>query len=295
MSATLACIAGGPLERALESGRLSAEALPQRRTPFGSGETILRVDAPVPYYVVPRHRPGQRRRAPSRFNIQAALYALKDLGVQAVLEWSAAGAITHDLEIGDIAIPDDVIDMTRSRPTTFFEPWGLGMLRQFPVFCPALRGALAKVLAELGLSARTGMTIAVAEGPRLETRAEIRMLAGGGAHLVTHSLAPGVFLAKELQMCFAGGCYVVNYAETGSRHRPFSTGSLFADAAHPSTPDRPAGVDEVLPDVLARLAERCAAAERACECDRTMAAQIAEANLPADWRHWFDRPAGGSE
>jgi len=291
MSATLACIAGGPLQRALESQRLSAEALPQRRTPFGPGETILRVNAPVPYYVVPRQRPGQRRRAPSRFNIQAVLYALKDLGVQAVLEWSAAGAITHDLEISDIAIPDDVIDMTRSRPTTFFEPWGLGMLRQFPVFCPALRGALAEVLATLGLSARTGMIVAAAEGPRLETRAEIRMLAGAGAHLVTHSLAPGVFLAKELQMCFAGACYVVNYAETGSRHRPFSTGTLFASAGAASNGDVPASVDDVLPEVLSRLAERCATAERACDCDRTMAAMIAEADLPADWHQWFDLPA----
>jgi len=289
MAATFACIAGGPVCRAMESGALKARALDSAGTPFGEPEAIYLVDdAPAPFYLALRQQPGHTRVAPSGFNYRATLYALKDLGVRGVLSWSAAGAIKHNISIGHVVVPDDVIDLTRCRATSFFERAGLGLLRQFPVFCPALRQAATAVLDELDLHAHVGGTAVATEGPRLETPAEIRMLASYGADLVTHHLVPEVFLAKELQMCLAGACYVVNYAETGSRHRPFITGDLFGGLTEVSMADRLEHVSQALPDVLRRIAQRCAAREGTCECERTMAANIAEHNLPDDWRRWFD-------
>ncbi len=289
MSAQLACMAGGPLCSVLESGRLPGKKLPRRQTPFGESEQVLLVeDAPVPFYLVPRQLPGRRRLAPSQIRHRATLYALKDLGVGAVVSWSAAGAISHNYDLGQVVIPDDAIDMTNRRPTTFFEKSGLGLLRQFPVFCPALRGALERVLAQLQIAVHSGGTVAVMEGPRFETPAEVRMLAGVGAELVTHTLVPEVFLAKELQMCFAGACYLVNYAETGSRHRPFSTGELFGGLARASQAERIRRATDALPELLRRLAELCASAERTCECDQTMAQRVAAEGLDADWHKWFD-------
>ena len=89
MPPIFACLAGGPLRRALEAGRLKAQPVAATATPFGDSESILRVEnGPVPFYIVPRELPGRRRRAPAAVNYRATLYALKDLGVGCVLCWS---------------------------------------------------------------------------------------------------------------------------------------------------------------------------------------------------------------
>jgi hypothetical protein len=144
------------------------------------------------------------------------------------------------------------------------------------------------VLDQMQADVHSGGTAAVTEGPRLETPAEVRMLAGMGAEIVTHSLAPMAFLAKELQMCMAGGLYLVNYAETGRPRRPFSTGSLFGGLTQASDADRLARLCDILPDVLTELAVRLSAAEPTCQCDQTMAAHVEQDGLDDDWRRWFD-------
>jgi len=289
MSTDLACFAGGPLHKALESGRLKGRQLDPARTPFGAAEAILRVEnVPAPFYVVPRHPPDHKRRGPWQLNYRATLYALKDLGVQAVLDWAAAGAITHNMQIGQIVLPEDLVDLTRRREQTFFERTALGLLRQFPVFCPTLRGALEEVLGGLGADTNAGGTAAATEGPRLETAAEVRMLAGMGAEIVTHSIAPLPFLAKELQLCMAAGLYVVNYAETGSRHRPFSAGSLFGGLTQASDEERLRHLTDILPEMLAALADRISGGGPGCTCAQTMAAAVEHEGLDDDWHRWFD-------
>ncbi|HET6427205.1 MAG TPA: MTAP family purine nucleoside phosphorylase [Phycisphaerae bacterium] len=289
MSTDLACFAGGPLYKALTSGRLKGRQLEAARTPFGDPEAILLVeDVPAPFYLVPRHLPGGRRRGPWQLHYRATLYALKDLGVRAVLDWAAAGAITHTIRIGQIVLPEDLIDFTRRREQTFFDQTALGLLRQFPVFCPSLRAALEGVLVGRQVDVRATGTAAVTEGPRLETAAEVRMLAGMGAELVTHSIAPLPFLARELQMCMAGALYVVNYAETGSLHRPFSVGSLFGGLTEASDEERLTRLCDILPEMLTALADRVSGAAPACTCGRTMAAAIEQDGLDEDWRRWFD-------
>ena len=293
MPVTMACIAGATVYKMLQGGQLVARELPRRSTPFGQSNPIFQAEGDVPYLVMPRHGPGRERPAPWQVNYRANLYALKDLGVQSVLSWSAAGAITHSLAPGFLVVPDDVIDMTHNRPSTFFENSCLGYLRQFPVFCPALQKRLGRLLLDMKLPLEVAVTAAVTEGPRLETPAEIRMLATAGAKVVTHTLAPDVFLAKELQMCFAGLCYVVNFAETGSLHRPFTAGMLFNGGMEPAT-SKIAKVASRLPEIMARLAESLLQKEP-CECDRTMAESVQRYNLSDDWRTWFTTAGCGED
>ena len=163
----------------------------------------------------------------------------------------------------------------------------MGLLRQFPVFCPTLRDALADVLTEMQRPFRTGGTVAVTEGPRLETPAEVRLLANAGAELITHTLAPEFALAKELQMCFAGVCYVVNYAETGSRHTPFQTGDLFGGLTKSSQAQRARRAADCLPELIGKLLKRLASVESACECGQSMAHHVETEQLDEDWRTWF--------
>ena len=290
MPAKMACLTGATVYQLLENGQLSARPLGPRATPFGDSEEVFLVEQePAPFLLLPRYGTGRTFLNPARINYRANLYALKDLGAEMVVSWTAAGAISHDLNLGQIVVPDDLIDQTRNRPRTFFEDSGFGLLRQFPVFCPAMRKALGDVLANMWVPYQTSGTVAVTEGPRLETPAEVRMLANAGAQLVAHTLAPDFALARELELCLTGVCYVVNYAETGSRHVPLTTGSLFGGLTEAPPADRIRQVSEALPALLRRLLERLEEIEADCECRRTMRPQVEAGLLDADWHRWFDR------
>ncbi|HUS92870.1 MAG TPA: MTAP family purine nucleoside phosphorylase [Phycisphaerae bacterium] len=291
MSATIACIAGEEIHRQWEGGRIEGERLGRRSTPFGDSGEVFRVHAEeVSYYLLPRHGQHLAKTAPARVPDRANLYALKDLGVERVLAWGPGGAITHNIAVGDLVILDDLIDRTYLRERTFFELSPLGYLRQFPVFCPHLRQVLAAALEEMKLLHHPTGTAAVSEGPRLETPAEVRMLGTIGAEVVTHNFVPEVFLAKELQLCYAAVCYVVNFAETGSRHRPFAPGSLFGPPSEKTDGERLAGVVGALSQIVGSVAGAVGHDPRPCECGQTMAAHVRQYDLPADWRQWFETP-----
>ncbi len=288
MSAMIACIAGEEVYRQWNVGRIAGERLTPRQTPFGaSGEIFLVQTDGHRFCLLPRYGEGMNKTAPRKVNDRANLYALKDLGVQYVLAWGPGGAITHNVGVGDLVILNDVIDSTYLRDKTFFENSPLGFLRQFPVFCPTLRRTAGEVLHDMKLVYHSNGTAVVREGPRLETPAEVRMLATMGAEIITHTFAPEVFLARELELCYAAICYVVNYAETGSRHRPFATGDLFGGLTQKSDADRLSGVVGSMSQIVANLAEALDASSKICECDQTMAGHRREYALSEDWREWF--------
>ena len=293
MAASIACIAGEEVYRQLEAGRIKGRSLGRRNTPFGTSGEILRVDAdPQPFYLLTRYGPGLSKTAPYKVNDRANVYALRDLEVRTVLAWGGGGAVTHNLSVGDLVVLDDVIDQTHLRAKTFFEDSPLGFLRQFPVFCPSLRRVVGSVLSEMRLVYHGSGAAAVSEGPRLETPAEVRMLAALGAAVVTHSFVPEVFLARELQMCYVALCYVVNYAETGSRHRPFAAGELFGGLTQQSDSDRLADAVGAMSQIVARVAAaRAAPADDGCDCDKTMDCHIRQYGLSEHWRDWFTRKA----
>nr|MBC8372326.1 MTAP family purine nucleoside phosphorylase [Planctomycetota bacterium] len=226
--------------------------------------------------------------APSRVNHRANIYALKALGVQTVLAWGSGAAITHSMAVGDIVILNDVIDCTYLRDATFFADSPLGFLRQFPVFCPALRRIVGEVLHDIRLIYHGAGTAAITEGPRLETPAEVRALASQGAEIVTHTFAPEMFLARELQMCYAALCYVLDYAEAGSRQPPLG-GALFESMEPQAGTDRLAGVVGSLGQIVANVAAAARESSATCGCNRIQSQHIEQYALADDWRQWFQR------
>ncbi len=292
MAPKMACIAGEEIYRQWDAGRLDGRRIGPRNTPFGDSGDLFEVRADgVSYYVLARHGLGMDKPAPREMNNRANIYALKDLGVRCVLAWMPSGAITHTFAVGDLVIPDDVIDQTYLRHNTFYENSPLGYLRQFPVFCPALRRAVGEVLHEMKLVYHGAGTAAVCEGPRLETPAEIRMLNAIGAEVVTHVCVPEVFLAKELELCYAAVCYVVNYAETGSRHRPFKTEDLFGGLTQQSDSERLDAATGAMGEIARRVAVAVEQAEPDCDCGKTMAALARYYGLSRDWREWIEKGA----
>ncbi len=290
MSVSVACIAGEEVYRQWQAGKISGKTLTPRATPFGPSAEIFHLENDqASYYLLARHGLGMGKTSPGRINQRANLYALKELGVRVILGWGPGAAVRHSIAVGDLVILSDVIDWT-GHATTFFEDSPLGFLRQMPVFCPALSEAVHQALVTRKISCHGVGTAAVMPGPRFETPAEIRMLGTMGADVVTHYFAPDVFLAKELEMCYAAVCYVVNYAETGSRHRPFATGDLFGGLTQRTDVQRVAAGLSAIGPVIEAVARRVGEAQSDCECFHTMDVFRKRFPLSDDWREWLSPP-----
>lgn len=286
MKPDLACIGGTAAYDLLRDGAFVAQRLGPQETPFGLSQSLYLCETRFGAFLfLSRHGESGYELAPSFINYRANIYALKEMGVRTIVSWSETRAITHNFQIGQYVLVHDLIDETYLRPATFFENQGLGVLRQWPVFCPSVHKAIATALREEGARyADRGVYVCV-EGPRLETPAEARKYARLGGELIGQSLAPEVFLARELQMCYASVCYVARYAETGSEFRPFENGRILGyDKQH----ERAMSAVERLPRLLERLSEVLTRTPALCSCDRTMQHHIDSGALGVEWRSWFD-------
>ncbi len=256
-------------------------------TPFGRSNPVHLFDyQDITFAVLSRHgEQGYEVSAPY-VNDRANLYALKSLGVARILAWCAPGAINEAMTPGDLVIPDDVLDEGRQQPYTFFPHRGLGFVRQNPVFCPELRQALIDVLQRGPLPLHPGGVYTATTGPRLETPAEIRKFKLLGGDLVGMTLVPEVFLARELELCYAAVCYVVNYAE-GVKDRPYQPGVLFEGLATPEEIQRVQAVEAAFADLILELLPALAATPRRCPCPWLMERYRRRGDIGPDWRQWF--------
>jgi len=289
MNPSLACIGGTAAYDLLRDGALVAERLGPQPTPFGESQPIfLCRTRRGEFLFLSRHGESGFDLAPSFINYRANIYALKDRGVRSIVSWSETRAISHNYKIGQYVIVDDLVDETHSRPNTFFENQGLGVVRQWPVFCPSLRQAFVRALQAESCDFVDHATYVCIEGPRRETPGEVRKYDAYGGDLLGTTLAPEVFLAKELQMCYASLCYVASYAETGSDFRPFEDGRVLDEAVQER---RAREAVERLPRLLERLTEVLPEVPALCQCESSMQHHIASGQIGWDWRGWFARPA----
>ncbi len=265
----------------LETGRLTVE------TPFGPSAPvrILRCDNRRVGFLSRHGESGYNRTAPF-VNYRANIYAAKALGVQQILSWSGPGAIHEALHPGDLVIPDDLIDLTRQRPLTFFKDRGVGFIRQNPVFCPEIREALQGAVVALNRPCLTRATYVCTEGPRLETPAEIRYMKRIGGDLVGMTLVPEAFLARELEICYAALCYISNYAE-GVRDLPYEKGVLFEGTLPEPERHRVEGALFAFPRIVRGTLRRLASMHRECPCKDAMLRYRMRGDIGDDWRTWI--------
>ncbi|ASJ00174.1 S-methyl-5'-thioadenosine phosphorylase [Thermococcus gorgonarius] len=174
---------------------------------------------------LPRH--GEKHSVPPhKINYHANIWALYELGVERILATSAVGSLNLDMKPGDFVILDQLMDFTKTRHYTFYDGEDSPHDRKFVAhidftepYCPELRKALMSAAKELGLNYHPTGTYACMEGPRFETRAEIRALKILGADVVGMTQCPEAVLARELEMCYASVAVVTNYAAGISREK----------------------------------------------------------------------------
>jgi purine nucleoside phosphorylase len=150
--------------------------------------------------------------APHRVNYRANLWALREQGADLCMAVNVVGAIDPAFRPGELAVPDQIIDYTWGRESSFAgELDAVVHVDLTEPFDARLRAVLASAIAASGGAAHGG-TYGVTQGPRLETAAEIDRLARDGCAMVGMTAMPEAALARELDMPYAICAIAVNSA-----------------------------------------------------------------------------------
>ncbi len=198
--------------------RLSALENPRRqvmRTPYGepSGALTFGRFADADVVFLARHGYGHTL-APHEINYRANLWALRELKVEGVVSVTTVGGIRADLGPGTLVLPDQIIDYTHSRKSTYFEGFEMPVIHVdfTEPYTPALRARLLAAARSCGEPVVDGGVYACTQGPRLETAAEIERIARDGGDMVGMTGMPEAGLAREAELAYATLAVVVNHA-----------------------------------------------------------------------------------
>jgi 5'-methylthioadenosine phosphorylase len=177
------------------------------KTPYGEPSSLLLCGSLNGSEIVILSRHGRQHTiTPSNVNNRANIFALKEIGCTHIISSTACGSLREEIKRGDIVIPDQFIDFTRHRNTTFFDEFEPGKMKHTSMADPfneSLRNLIISSAAGIGLRVHTKGTLITIEGPRFSTRAESKMFRSWGADIINMSIAPEVILANELGLPYA--------------------------------------------------------------------------------------------
>ncbi|HEX5127855.1 MAG TPA: S-methyl-5'-thioinosine phosphorylase [Rhodocyclaceae bacterium] len=185
------------------------------RTPYGdpSGAFLFGQVGNQPAVFLARHGYGHTI-PPHRVNYRANIWALKQVGADAIVSVASVGGIRADLGPGAIVVPDQIIDYTCGRSATFFEGGDTPVVHiDFTEpYAAALRAQLLNAAIAANETVLDGGVYAATQGPRLETAAEVNRLERDGADMVGMTGMPEASLARETGLPYAAMAVVANYA-----------------------------------------------------------------------------------
>ncbi|MDF1577505.1 MAG: S-methyl-5'-thioadenosine phosphorylase [Desulfobulbales bacterium] len=181
-------------------------------TPYGTPSSPLTCGkiAGVDIAILARHGKDHSIH-PGGVNFRANIWALKEYGCTHILAATAVGSLRREIEPGHLVFPDQFIDHTRQRQTTFYDKDTVVHTPMAAPFCPNLRALLAESAAGLGIRHHNDKTIITIEGPRFSTRAESHMFRGWNCDVINMSTVPEVNLARELQIHYAATAMSTDY------------------------------------------------------------------------------------
>ena len=168
------------------------------RTPFGGSTVYIGTYQGEETCFLPRHGPEHNQLA-HEVNYRANIWALRELGVERVLGLSAVGSLNPEMPIGDLVVPDQLVDFTKQRQATY----NLGSVDFTYPYCGEMRAVIIERAQALGIPAHSQATYLAVEGPRYETAAEIKLWARLGMDIVGMTNGTEAALARELGLCYA--------------------------------------------------------------------------------------------
>jgi 5'-methylthioadenosine phosphorylase len=227
------------------------------QTPFGepSGPYLLGTLRGQRVAFLARHGAGHRL-LPSDLNFRANIFGMKQLGVEYVLSASAVGSLKQEYKPLDIVIPDQFIDRTYGRVSTFF---GRGLAAHVGFahpFCRILSGLAARSGATSSATVHVGGTYVCMEGPQFSTLAESKLYRAWGADIIGMTNLQEAKLAREAEICYTTLALVTDYDCWHPDHDHVTVDMVIANLTQNARTAQQliAGVVEQLPF------------ERTCEC-----------------------------
>jgi len=181
-------------------------------TPFGQPSDVLVLGTLEGRKVafLPRHGRGHRI-SPSEINFRANVYALKSIGVERILSVSAVGSLKEKYAPLHMVIPDQFVDRTFARPSTFF---GRGLVAHVAFahpFCADLGRVLGTAARAAGATVHEGGTYICIEGPQFSTRAESELYRSWGMDIIGMTNLQEARLAREAEICYSTLAMVTDY------------------------------------------------------------------------------------
>lgn len=173
-------------------------------TPWGkpSSNLITGTLGGVRMVFLPRHGTGHTV-SPPEINFRANIYAMKAMGVEQIISVSAVGSLKEEIEPGHIVIPDQFIDNTKRRPSTFFGGGIVAHVSMADPVCSVLSGCLREASLGFGRTVHSGGTYVCIEGPQFSTRAESHLYRKWGAEVIGMTAMPEAKLAREAEICYS--------------------------------------------------------------------------------------------
>jgi 5'-methylthioadenosine phosphorylase len=214
MQKTLIGVLGG-------SGLYNMEALKNATeqdidTPFGKPSDVIvtgQIEG-INVAFLARHGRGHRL-IPSEVPYRANIYALKKMGVKYLISLSAVGSLSEEMKPLDMVLPDQFIDLTKRRESTFFGAGAVAHASLAQPVCPKLSDVLARAIGQTKMPANftlhRGGTYVCIEGPQFSTLAESQWYRSMGAKVIGMTNMPEAKLAMEAQMAYATLAMVTDY------------------------------------------------------------------------------------
>jgi 5'-methylthioadenosine phosphorylase len=236
------------------------------QTPFGdpSDAYITGELDGKPVAFLARHGRGHRI-SPSELNFRANIHGMKQLGVEWIISLSAVGSLKQEHKPMDFVIPDQFVDRTRGRISSFF---GEGLVAHIafgdPV-CAQLAGVLHAACLEVGVNVHMGGNYVCMEGPAFSTKAESNLYRSWGMDVVGMTNLQEAKLAREAEICYSTIAMVTDYDCWHPEHDAVTV----ADIIHYLTQNA-----ENAARVVRAAVASLEVAPRACPCSRALASAI---------------------
>ena len=157
-----------------------------------------------------RHGRGHRL-LPSELNFRANIYAMKKLGVERIVSVSAVGSLKEEHKPTDFVVPDQFIDRTFHRESTFFGNGIVGHVAFGDPVCATVARTVTEACRWEGVVSKQGGTYVCMEGPQFSTRAESNLYRSWGADVIGMTNLQEAKLAREAEICYATMAMVTDY------------------------------------------------------------------------------------
>jgi 5'-methylthioadenosine phosphorylase len=234
-------------------------------TPFGapSDNYVLGTLAGRQVAFLARHGRGHRI-SPSELNYRANIYGMKRLGVERIVSLSAVGSLKEEHKPLDFVIPDQFVDRTLGRASTFFGEGLVAHVSFADPVCPQLSQVVSDACQAAGVPATRGGTYLCMEGPAFSTKAESFLYRSWGMDVIGMTNLTEAKLAREAEICYVTIAMVTDYDCWHEEHDAVSVTQIIATLTRNAE-----NACKVVAEAVARTP-----AERACKCGSALAHAI---------------------